>query len=541
MHGIFNRGLQCYVRDIFGTEVWEDCCTQAELPFFNFETMLKYEDGITDRVIEALAQVLRRPRDELLEDFGTYVVSEELLASVRRLLRFGGETYEEFLHSLEDLHDRAKMAIPDLDVPRLRLTAHPGNCFTLHYSFAKQGYGSIFLGLLRAMADDYGALVVVEHLARREGDLDADLFEISLLQTRTAVPKESALPDTNNDGMPISLNTAMLDILMPLHVQISRPGIIRHVGPTFARLLKGRDVEGESIFEVMDFRRPSGMRSWQGLQLAVGTNITARFYHLPDHNLKAVCVSLIGGDDLLVDFSLGAGVHEIVSANNLNSKNFSPADPTAEMIFLKEVQYVVLANSIDLSARLDGAKKAAETQALTDPLTGLHNRRALCGFIRRLLDRQKRTSFAIMQIDLDFFKVVNDTNGHAAGDYVLQIVAELLKSETRNTDMVARIGGDEFVVVLSDYGTKIQLEEVAARIIRKVGEPILFEKQECQIGASIGATIALPTKEISIDDLLAEADRALYLSKRQGRGRFNLVQEGACSNSGQDFANANAN
>ncbi|MBV1865937.1 MAG: diguanylate cyclase [Rhodobacteraceae bacterium] len=528
MHGIFNRGLQSYVRDIFGPEIWEACCTQAGLSFFNFETMLKYDDGVTDRVIEALTQVLGRPRDELLEDFGTYVVSEEHFASVRRLLRFGGETYEEFLHSLEDLHDRAKMAIPDLDVPRLRLTAHPGDCFTLHYHFAKQGYGSIFLGLLRAMADDYGSLVVVEHLSQQKGDLDADLFEISLLQSQTAAPKELTLPEAGNDGMPISLNTAMLDILMPLHVQISRPGIIRHVGPTFARLLQGRDVVGESIFEVMDFRRPSGMRSWQGLQLAAGTNITARFYHLPDHNLKAVCVPLIGGDDFLVDFSLGAGVHDIVSANSLNSQSFSPADPTAEMVFLKEVQYIVLANSIDLSARLDGAKKAAETQALTDPLTGLHNRRALCGFIRRLLDRQTGASFAIMQIDLDFFKAVNDTNGHAAGDYVLQAVARLLKSEIRNTDMVARIGGDEFVVVLSDYGIKKQLEEVAARIIRKVGEPILFEQQECQIGASIGATIAAPTKEISIDDLLAEADGALYLSKRQGRGRFNLAREGDC-------------
>lgn len=541
MHGIFNRGLQSYVRDIFGPEIWEACCRQAELQFFNFETMLKYDDGVTDRVIKALTQVLGRPRDELLEDFGTYVVSEEHLASVRRLLRFGGETYEEFLHSLEDLHDRAKMAIPDLDVPRLRLTAHPGDCFTLHYSFAKQGYGSIFLGLLRAMADDYGALVVVDHLAQRQGDLDTDMFEISLLQSQTAAPKGPAQPDASNGGVPVSLNTAMLDILMPLHVQISRPGHIRHVGPTFARLLKGRDVVGESLFEVMDFRRPSGMRSWQGMQLAAGTSITARFFHLPDHNLKAVCVPLSGCDDIIVDFSLGAGVHDIVSSNSLNSQNFSPADPTAEMIFLKEVQYIVLANSIDLSTRLDGAKKAAETQALTDALTGLHNRRALYGFIRRLQDRPTRASFAIMQIDLDFFKAVNDTNGHAAGDYVLQEVARLLKSETRNTDMVARIGGDEFVVVLSDYGTKKQLQEVAARIIRKVGEPIHFEKQECQIGASIGATIAAPAKEISIDDLLAEADRALYLSKRQGRGRFNLVRDGDSSKPEQSLAEANAN
>lgn len=181
MHGTFNRGLQYFVRDIYGADVWEETCLRAELSYFNFETMLHYEDSVTSRVLKSLSKVLSRSVGEVLEDFGTYAVSEERLNVVRRLLRFGGDTYEEFLHSLEDVHDRAKMALPDLDMPHLRLTPHSDTEFTLHYQFSKQGYGSFFLGLLRGMADDYGALVVITHEPRRCGTLDTDQFGISLM------------------------------------------------------------------------------------------------------------------------------------------------------------------------------------------------------------------------------------------------------------------------------------------------------------------------------------------------------------------------
>ena len=181
MHGLVNRGLQAYVRDIFSPEIWEDACTTAGLSFFNFETMLTYEDGITDRLVEAVASALDRNRPEVLEDFGTYVVSEERLSAVRTLLRFGGEDFEEFLHSLEDVHDRAKIALPDLDVPFFELETLGDDTYRLHYSFHKRGYGAVFLGLLRGMADDYGALVLIEHTPIATPELDRDRFDISIL------------------------------------------------------------------------------------------------------------------------------------------------------------------------------------------------------------------------------------------------------------------------------------------------------------------------------------------------------------------------
>ncbi len=320
------------------------------------------------------------------------------------------------------------------------------------------------------------------------------------------------------------LSAEMLDILLPLHVLVAKPGRIIHVGPTFAKLMNADSPVGQDIFKLFEFRRPVGLRRWEGLCKSTGLALIARLKNLENHNLKAVCVPLVGADKILINFSLGAGIHEIVASRNLKIRDFSPAESTGEMLYMKEIQSVVLSASRDLNNRLDGAKTMAEEQAFSDSLTGLNNRRALYGFISRLQDRKALGGFAIMQIDLDFFKSVNDTYGHAAGDHVLQEVARVLLSETRSTDLVARVGGDEFVIVLSDFGTQEQLKEVGLRIIEEVAKPIKFGAHECLVGASIGAVIVPQVSEIKADDLLALADKALYRSKNAGRGMFNLVQ-----------------
>lgn len=322
---------------------------------------------------------------------------------------------------------------------------------------------------------------------------------------------------------PAEIMPAMLDVLLPLHVLVTKPGRVIHVGPTFAKLTDGGKLVGHDIFELLEFRRPVGLRGWEELSKATGLGLIARMQGLKDHNLKAVCIPLVGEDKILINFSLGVGVHKIVADRNLKIRDFSPADSIGEMLYMKEVQSVVLSASRDLNNRLDGAKTMAEEQAYTDSLTGLNNRRALHGFISRLLDRNALGGFAIMQIDLDFFKSVNDTYGHAAGDHVLQEVSRVLLSETRSTDLVARVGGDEFVVVLSDFGSPEQLKDVGVRIIKEVAKPINFGIHKCQIGASIGAAIINQDIEITVDDLLALADKALYRSKNMGRGIFNLA------------------
>ena len=331
---------------------------------------------------------------------------------------------------------------------------------------------------------------------------------------------EYASNGTNLAQQPVEIMLEMLDVLLPLHVLVICPGRIIHVGPTFAKLLNAENPVGRDIFKLLEFRRPVGLRRWEGLKKATGLGLITRLEGLTEHNLKAVCVPLVGGEKILINFSLGAGIHKIVASRNLKIRDCSPADSTGEMLYMKEIQSVILNASRDLNNRLDGAKTMAEEQAFTDSLTGLNNRRALHGFMSRLQDRNALGGFAIMQIDLDFFKSVNDTYGHAAGDHVLQEVSRVLLSETRSTDLVARVGGDEFVIVLSDFGTPDQLSEVGNRIIEKIALPISFGAHKCQIGASIGALVVKQGDDMAVDDLLALADKALYQSKKMGRGRF---------------------
>lgn len=163
MHGMINRGLQSFVIAIYGPQAWDDVREETGLKLQNFETMLSYDDLITEQILDAITEITGQPRTALLEDFGTFIVSEHSSPSVLKLLRLGGENYTEFLYSLEDIHDRLSIVLPDLDVPQLDLEECAPDRFKLHYQFDKLGYSTVFLGLLRAMADHYGSFVLIEH------------------------------------------------------------------------------------------------------------------------------------------------------------------------------------------------------------------------------------------------------------------------------------------------------------------------------------------------------------------------------------------
>ena len=179
MHGLINRSLQCFLRDSYGPSVWALIAREADLGFDSFEAMLTYDAVLTDAVINAAARQLDRPRETVLEDLGTYLVSHPNVEALRRLLRFGGLTFVDFLHSLEDLPGRGRMAVPDLDLPSLVLVNDGGDQFSLACRAPVPGGGHVMLGLLRAMADDYGALVVLEHQGVAGG---AEIISIHILE-----------------------------------------------------------------------------------------------------------------------------------------------------------------------------------------------------------------------------------------------------------------------------------------------------------------------------------------------------------------------
>lgn len=178
MHGLINRSIQCFLRDTYGQALWGLVALKAGLPAEGFEPMLPYPDALSVAVLNAAAAELGRPRQTLLEDMGTYLVSHPNQQRLRRLLRFGGLSFEDFLHSLEQLRDRGELAVPGLDLPMLELREDEPERFCVICRSAHPEIGHVLVGLLRAMADDYGALVLLEHGGTLDG---AELIWVDLL------------------------------------------------------------------------------------------------------------------------------------------------------------------------------------------------------------------------------------------------------------------------------------------------------------------------------------------------------------------------
>ena len=164
MHGLINQSIRYFIIDTYGPRSWEAVIRLAGLRSLSFEAMLSYDDVLTDRMIEAGVQILGRPREALLEDLGHYLVSNASVTSVRRLLRFSGVNFVDFVNALEEFPERGHLALPDLDLPELEVVDQGGGQFLLKCIAILDGTGHIMVGMLRAMADDYGALVTLENL-----------------------------------------------------------------------------------------------------------------------------------------------------------------------------------------------------------------------------------------------------------------------------------------------------------------------------------------------------------------------------------------
>ncbi len=180
MHGLVNRSIQCFLRDTYGMELWAAVAAEAGLEVQGFEALLSYEDALTDAVVDAAAQRLAKSRDALLEDVGIYLAGLEPL---RRLLRFGGVDYIDFLQSLDELPERVRLAVPELDMPDLKLVPAGQGRFILICRASHAGFAAVFAGVLRAMADDYGALVLIE---AGGSDADPDAVSIELHEAQFA-------------------------------------------------------------------------------------------------------------------------------------------------------------------------------------------------------------------------------------------------------------------------------------------------------------------------------------------------------------------
>ncbi|MEW8323000.1 MAG: EAL domain-containing protein [Candidatus Thiodiazotropha taylori] len=172
------------------------------------------------------------------------------------------------------------------------------------------------------------------------------------------------------------------------------------------------------------------------------------------------------------------------------------------------------------------AERLIKFQASYDHLTSLPNRRTLLTRLQQTISRCKRHSHlgAILFVDLDNFKRVNDSLGHSIGDSLLQEVAQRMLKDVRDEDTVARLGGDEFVVLLSESGNTLEkaiadIKQVADKLNETIAQPYLIDGHEIRTTTSIGISV-FPTSDETADDILRQADTAMYQAKEAGRNTF---------------------
>jgi diguanylate cyclase (GGDEF)-like protein len=161
-------------------------------------------------------------------------------------------------------------------------------------------------------------------------------------------------------------------------------------------------------------------------------------------------------------------------------------------------------------------------QAARDPLTGLLNRRAMQARFEAAAARLRdgNTSFAVFYIDLDDFKAVNDAHGHDVGDELLVAAARRIERVMRSDDTVGRLGGDEFAVLLGSVTTPACVEDVARRLVAQLQAPYAVNEVPVTLSASVGIAVASPTHRRTAEELLREADRAMYTVKRGDKGAY---------------------
>lgn len=316
----------------------------------------------------------------------------------------------------------------------------------------------------------------------------------------------------------LTLGQAALDRLMPMHLCLSEGGAILFAGPTMQKLMpSGAQVAGDIFVAAKGAGTGCVMTSIRSADPGKRLSLRLRCHRqtvLRGHVVAPGC----GG--LLLNFGFGVSLSDAVAAFGLTESDFAPAELALELMFLQEANRAIQQELARFNRHLMLARQDAEREAHTDPLTGALNRRGLLAAMRAALDPRSGQAFALVHLDLDNFKAVNDSLGHPTGDRLLRDVAQVLGCVTRSRDHVARIGGDEFVLILGGAWSCQALTGIGTRIIQGIEQ---VSPGDCRVSASLGVVLSAGYGPDEIDRMLNDADVALYRSKRAGKGRVSLA------------------
>ena len=174
---------------------------------------------------------------------------------------------------------------------------------------------------------------------------------------------------------------------------------------------------------------------------------------------------------------------------------------------------------------LKRAEKALVDKAMLDPLTGLPNRRALHDRLEQVIAaaRHDGVPFSLFFLDLDGFKLANDTHGHEGGDEILKQVARRLGQAIRKDDFISRLAGDEFVIIASGVASEAICSRIAKSVCDTINVPFSLPDGPAKIGTSIGIALSSTTDNLSAESIMARADAAMYTAKRKGRNNYQFA------------------
>jgi diguanylate cyclase (GGDEF)-like protein len=274
----------------------------------------------------------------------------------------------------------------------------------------------------------------------------------------------------------------------------------------------------------------------QGLLITQAPCIPDAVQELSDHADTCVLLTLPADDDPLAalrELATAAPSAPILVLSDREDASVGVAAVQAgaqDHLSASELHPALLARCVRYAIERKRAEVRLTRRALQDPLTGLPNRLLFRDRVSVALDRSQRTGLApaVMFLDLDSFKEVNDTLGHSTGDQVLHVLSDRFTALLRPMDTVARIGGDEFTFLFEGLTGEAEAMAIAQRIAEAAAEPIDIEDpgSEVSIAVSIGITM-LDDPAISLDDALRDADGAMYRAKRLGGGRAELSSDRA--------------